>query len=156
MPSQRQPLRGSVGIGSNDMTTSSSTRHLAPTRPAPMRLRMAIALGALWSMLAVAGPATAAEVNLPKQQVEVCQMACGQALASCEREFGVKGQCTRKSQFCKDDCSKPQPEKSLSKAERKRQNCVQRCESSASLCATDRAEQREQCNRGKAACAARC
>ena len=115
------------------------------------RLLQALCAGLLGMGLAM--PAVGGLLHV---EAQACLVACGQELARCERVKGVRGLCPRDFQSCKEDCGNRDGEPALAAPERRKLLCVQRCETSASLCEQNNPRRTLPCREGAARCGERC
>lgn len=121
---------------------------------------------ALWSALVAFGMVVTAaaegrELLVPSGgllhvEVQSCQLQCGRTLAECERKRAKGAHCPRDYQFCRSDCEKPDNKPAQDAVAQRKAICVQRCETSASLCEQNTVQGETHCSVGQSLCIARC
>lgn len=113
-------------------------------------LRCSVLLAAV--LLCVAANPALAQSDV----VGSCKVGCEHALAACEQKLGRKGHCTRKSAACIEQCSAPPKAAPLSKAQKRKTLCEQRCDLNRSTCDRSNPANTQSCEAGRTSCVARC
>ncbi len=85
-----------------------------------------------------------------------CKIACQQTLAQCEQKKGVRAHCPRTFQQCTENCETPVKKDQLSKKQRKRVLCEQRCDLNRNTCETANVGNAGICAAGQKGCRQRC
>lgn len=121
-----------------------------------LRRGLAAALGLLLAMTAESRDLLAPPGGLMRVEVQTCQLQCGRTLAECERARTPGARCPRNYQACREDCESGAAKPALDAATQRKTICVQRCETSASLCEQNNRQGEAHCSRGQSLCIARC